>query len=280
MRVGVHIRTSLGLDKAVLAAARMGCEAIQIFAANPNAWRFGEIPSGKAEMFRRMIDEYDLRPVAIHTPYLLNLASPGADIYAKSIAALADSMRRASILGAACVVTHIGSHKGEGLEEGIARVCSAVSSVLDASDSPAVLLLENSAGGGNSVGSRFEALRSIRDCLRDYEGRLGFCLDTAHLWGAGYDISNQEKVERTIGEFGEKVGLGWLKLLHLNDTHVDLGSHRDRHAHVGTGHIGEEGFAALLNCPPLASLAGIVETPPRPPEAEERDIDILKRLRD
>jgi deoxyribonuclease-4 len=215
----------------------------------------------------------------VHTPYLLNLASPDPEIYDKSIAALSEAMRRASLLGAAYVVTHIGSHKGEGVEAGVSRVSNAVSKVLHRSETPVVMLLENSAGAGNSVGSTFEHLRAILDCLQEYEGRLGLCLDSAHLWGAGYPLSDQEEVASTIEDFDAIVGLSWLKLLHLNDTNVELGSHRDRHANVGTGKIGEAGFEAILNYPPLIPLAGIIETPGRPPEAEELDLDILKRLR-
>lgn len=130
----------------------------------------------------------------------------------------------------------------------------------------------------HSIGSKFEHLGAILEGLGKYEGRLGICLDTAHLWGAGYDISGPEQVARVIQEFEQRVGLKWLSLMHLNDTHVELGSRKDRHAHIGTGHVGESGFAALVNHPALVSLAGIVETPPRLPE-EELDIDVLKRLR-
>jgi len=278
MRLGIHVRTGGGLEEAVTTAAQMGCETIQIFASNPSAWRSGSIPSSKAEIFQRLVLENNLHPVVIHTPYLLNMASPDAEIYAKSSTALADSMSRAAILKATYVVTHIGSHRGEGLMNGIARICESVSGVLDQANGSAELLLENSAGGGDGIGSKFEELQEILDHLSRYEGRLGICLDTAHMYGAGYDISSPEKVYTMVEKFDEIVGLKWLKLWHLNDTKVDLASRKDRHAHIGTGNIGEEAFAALINHPAMDSLAGIIETP-QPTPRDEEDVDVLKRLR-
>lgn len=278
MRIGIHVRIGMGIEQAVMTAAEIGCEAIQIFAANPNAWHSREIDLDLAERFRELTEKHSLHPVVVHTPYLLNLASPDSDIYAKSISALADSMRRADVLGASYVVTHIGSHRGSGLDRGIGRVCDAVSAVLGESSGNAVLLIENSAGGGDTIGSKFGELHAILDRLGGYSDRLGVCLDTAHLWGAGYDVSGKAAVENVVMGFDSEVGLGWLKLVHLNDTRMELGSRRDRHANIGTGNIGEEGSRALLNCPALSLLTGIIETPPRPPE-DERDIDILKRFR-
>lgn len=279
MKIGVHLRLSGGREKAIRTAMDIGCECIQIFAANPNSWHSPEINLDEAEKFRSLAVEYDIQPVVIHTPYLLNLASSDPVIYEKSIYALIDSMHRADKFGASYVVTHIGSHKGAGMEQGIANVVRGVSRTLDAVDNEVVLLLENSAGGGDSVGSKFDQIHSILDAMDGYENRLGVCLDMAHLWGAGYDVSCKDAVDQTIGDFISTVGLSWLKVLHLNDTHVELGSRRDRHANIGTGLIGEPGFAAILHHPALTSLVGIIETPARTLEDDERDIDILKRLR-
>jgi deoxyribonuclease IV len=278
MRIGIHISISEGLENTARRAAEIGCETIQIFAANPSAWHSRDIDPNTADLFRGLASDLDLRPVVVHTPYLLNLASPDPNNYGKSAAALADSLRRATLLGAQYVVTHIGSRRGESLEPAVSRICEAISEALDRIAGNVVILLENSAGAGESVGSRFEELRTILDCLEEQHDRLGICLDTAHLWGAGYDISLAKTADHVIAEFDATVGIDRLMLLHLNDTCVPLGSHRDRHANIGTGNIGEAGFAALLHHPALMDLPGIIETPPRADNL--RDIDVLKRLRD
>ena len=279
MRIGVHARREAGLLDSVRRCAEIGCETIQIFAANPNAWHTAEIRPEVAASFRSVVKELDLRPTVIHTPYLLNLASPDPAIGGKSTAALADNLRRGEVIGADFVVTHIGSHKGSGHEQGIEQVCRSVISVLDQLSTDVVLLLENSAGAGNSVGSMFEGLRKILDCMDGYLDRLGICLDTAHLYGAGYDLSTPDAVDRTFSDFGRIVGYENLKLLHTNDTKVELGSKRDRHANIGTGNIGIAGFEAIMNYPPLHDLAAIIETPARAIDDDQHDVQIMKDLR-
>jgi deoxyribonuclease-4 len=280
MRLGVHTRLPKGLAFAAESAAVIGCESIQVFAANPNAWTTRPIDPSTAEIFRQHTADSGLDPVVIHTQYLINLASPDPEIYERSIRALADSLVRAQALGARYVVTHIGSHRGTGFRQGMDQVCQAVARVCSGEVKTVRLLLENSAGSGNSMGSTFDELASILNGLDAYREMLGICLDTAHLWGAGYDISSIANVERIVAEFDSIVGLDRLMLLHLNDTKVELGSRKDRHANIGTGHIGEPGFKSLLHCQALVQLTGIIETPPRNTAGEERDIDILKRLRD
>lgn len=279
MRIGVHVRRGTSLEDSIRRFAAIGCETIQLFAANPSAWRASEMNAQVTEGFRSVVAEFDLWPVVVHTQYLLNLASPDPELQGKSAFALADNMLRAHILGAQFVVTHIGSHKGSGSEQGIAQVCRSVSGVLDHSPSGVTLLLENSAGAGNSVGSNFLDLRMILDCLPDYHDRLGICLDTAHLWGAGYDLSSPEAVVETFAAFDTIVGIQHLRLLHTNDTKVELGAKRDRHANIGTGNIGIEGFAAIVNHPALHDIHAIIETPARTIEDDRHDIQILKDLR-
>lgn len=279
MRIGAHQRTGKGLGDAIERAASIGCEAVQVFAANPSAWHTRAIPVDVATVFRSLTGRYDIRPTVIHTQYLLNLATSDEAVYARSVNALADSLVRADALGAEMVVTHIGSHRGLGMESGIRRVQDAVRNVLTGSDSPALLLLENSAGAGDLVGSRFEELRAILDGLPEFGGRLGICLDTAHLWGAGYDVSDSEAVSRAMDEFDSLVGLEWLKLVHLNDSRSKLGSRSDRHANIGQGEIGIAGIAAFMKHPALADMTVIVETPAQSPDDHARDIALLKELR-
>lgn len=278
MRIGMHSRLGGGIDKSLRLAAENGCEAVQIFASNPNAWKSSALTSERVEIFRTMTEEFDLRPSVIHTPYLLNLASPDEDIYQKSIHALGDAMHRADQLGAAYVVTHIGSHKGTGFEAGRKRILDAVSGVLGSAEGTTVLLLENSSGAGDSIGSCIEDLGCLMRDLTQFGQQIGVCLDTAHLWGAGYDVSNSRSIDSVVDEFARNVGLEKLRLLHLNDTKVELGSKKDRHANIGTGHIGEQGFRHIVNHPDLSSLTGIVETPGKE-EGEIHDVMILKGLR-
>ena len=280
MRLGVHVRTSgKGLEGAARHAAEIGCETIQVFASNPNAWHSPDIKPEIVDDFRSSVEELGLDPVVIHTPYLLNLASPDPEIHEKSVSALIESLKRSEMLGARYVVTHIGSHKASGLEQGIQKVNEAVSMALDRIAGKTILLLENSAGSGDLVGSRFEHLRDILALLSGYRDRLGICLDTAHLWGAGYEISEPQSVEKTVEDFDMIVGISRLGVLHLNDTKVALGAHVDRHANIGTGNIGKKGFTAWVNHQALQHLSGIIETPPRDTGDNLRDIDVLKSLR-
>ena len=279
MRIGAHMWISRGLAAAARKGAEIGCETIQLFAGSPGSWHSRRIDPEEARDFRRLVEEFDLRPVTVHTQYLLNLASPDPAIHARSTAALGDAMRCAHALGAQYVVTHVGSHRGSGKEQGIEQVREAVSTTLGQLPGKVVLLLENSSGAGDSVGSNFEELHMILDRLGEYGDRLGVCLDTAHLWGAGYDISGPKAVAQTVEGFDSVVGSARLKLVHLNDTRVGLGSRSDRHANIGSGNIGERGFAALLHHPALISLAGIIETPATTIEDDVRNIRLLKRLR-
>lgn len=277
MKIGMHVRLVKGLLYGVERAHEIGCETMQIFASNPNAWSSSPMNPSTAIDFYLSAEEAGISPVVIHTPYLLNLASPDEGNYTKTVAALADSMRRAEMLHADFVVTHIGSHRGTSFDESLDRITSAVNKALEEGGDGAVLLLENSSGSGDSVGASFEELNTIMDQLTDAGGKVGICLDTAHMWGAGYDLSGQEPVDNVLKQFDKTVGLDRLRLLHLNDTNVPLGSRKDRHANIGTGKIGIDGIRALINHPDLADLAGIAETPPR--EDKQRDIDILKSLR-
>lgn len=278
MRIGAHVRIENGLVSTVERAVESGCETIQIFAGNPNAWKSASIKDDVTEQFRQHIAAAGIRPVVIHTAYLLNLASPDEDNYAKSTSALADSMHRAGIIGAQYVVTHIGSHKGEGFEASIHRIWAAIRTALETSNGEAMLLLENSAGSGNSIGSRLEEIAEILDGLNDIGERLGICLDTAHLWGAGYDLSSEDEINRRVSEIDDVIGLDRLKVIHLNDTLVELGAKRDRHENIGNGKIGIAGFNVIVNHPALDDKTGIIETPHTVGSVHD-DVEVLKILR-
>ncbi len=261
MRFGRHMPLNAKPVRAAEIAQQLGCNAIQIFASNPTAWRPPEGDPRASIAFAEAARILDLKPVVIHAPYLINLAAPDEAIWEKSIALLTWTLQRGTLLGAQYVVFHTGSHKGTGIEAGIERIVQAIERILPVTPPEVLLLLENDVGAGNSLGSGFAQLAAILARLPQFADRLGVCLDTAHLWGAGYDISTTEGVQQVLQQFAETVGLTNLKVLHLNDTKVALGSHRDIHARLGDGIIGAEGFRALLIDPRLDHMVVIMETP-------------------
>ena len=265
MRLGVHVRIGGGLLKSLDRAQQLGCQAVQLFSGNPNAWARKPLDPVAAELFRARAAELDIHPIVLHTPYLLNLASPDVVIWSNTVKCLTDAVWRAPYMGASIIVTHIGSHKGEGYSAGIRRIQEAVRVSLDTEQSEPgegpVIALELGSGSGNSIGFRFEQIADIMAGLTDISDRVGVCIDTAHLWGAGYDISTADGVNEMFGLLKRCVGFEKLKIIHLNDTQMPLDSRRDRHYHIGKGCVGLEGFRTILNYPGTESLPGIIETP-------------------
>lgn len=271
MRLGRHMPTRSKPVKAVEIAKQLGCNAIQIFASNPTGWQpTGDNPAACAA-FARAVQEHELDPVVIHAPYLINLASPDDVIWEKSIALLTWTLQRGALLGASFVVFHTGSHRGSGIETGIARIAQAIARILPETPPEVMLLLENDVGAGNSLGHSFAQLGAVLDLLPQYEDRLGICLDTAHLWGAGHDISTEVSTRLVLQQFAEAVDFSRLKVIHLNDTEMALGSHRDVHARLGEGIIGEEGLRTLFHDPCLAHVAVLLETPIKTDENDKED---------
>ncbi len=261
MRIGRHMPTHSNLLKAAELAQQIGCETMQIFASNPTGWRApADDPEGSAA-FAQAARERHLDPVVIHAPYLINLGSPDEINWEKSIALLTWTMRRGALLGVKYVVFHTGSHRGSGVEAGIVRVAQGITRVLQEAPAEVGLLLENDVGAGNALGHRFEHLAAILQLLPQYREQLGVCLDTAHLWGAGHDISSAVSAEQVLQHFTDLIEPARLKVLHLNDTAMALGSHRDVHVRLGEGIIGEDGLRVLLNDPRLEHVAVIMETP-------------------
>jgi len=261
MRLGRHMPTNSKPVKAAHIAQQIGCNAIQIFASNPTGWRpAGDNPAACAA-FAQAVRACDLDPVVIHAPYLINLASPDDFIWEKSIVLLSWTLGRGAFLGARYVVFHTGSHRGSGVEAGIARIAQAIARILPETPPEVMLLLENDVGAGNSLGHSFEQLSAVLDLLPEFAGRLDVCLDTAHLWGAGYDISTAAAAQQVLQHFDETIGLSHLKVIHLNDTQMALGSHRDVHARLDEGIIGEEGLRALLSDARLDQTTVLLETP-------------------
>lgn len=274
MRIGRHMPTNSKPVKAAEIAQQIGCEAIQIFASNPTAWK---PPTNTAEntanalAFAQAARALNLDPVVLHAPYLINLGTADEAIWEKSITLLTWTLQRGALLGARYVVFHTGSHRGSGVAAGIARIAQGITRVLEETPEEVMLLLENDVGAGNSLGHSIEQLAAVLDLLPHYNSRLAVCLDTAHLWGAGYDISNEASTLNMLQCFQETIGLERLKVLHLNDTKMALGSHRDVHARLGEGIIGEEGLRTLLHDARLTHLAVLMETPIKTDDQEKED---------
>jgi deoxyribonuclease-4 len=271
MRLGRHMPTHSNAVKAAQLARMIGCNTIQIFASNPTGWRAPADNGASSIAFARAALENGLNPVVIHAPYLINLATSDDLIWEKSIALLRWTLLRGELLGARSVVFHTGSHRGSGVEAGIARVAEAIRRILPETPPSVMLLLENDVGAGDSLGHSFEQLRDILALLPEYNDRLGVCIDTAHLWGAGHDISSVDSTRRVLEHLGATIGIGRVPVIHLNDTAMALGSHRDVHARLGEGIIGEEGLRTLLQDPRLAHAAVILETPIKTDEHDKED---------
>jgi deoxyribonuclease-4 len=259
VKVGVHVSIAGSLDQAVGRAAALGCDVFQIFSRNPRGWTYKPLSDSDCSTFSDKIEKTGLLPVD-HMPYLPNLASPKEEIYEKSVAALAAELDRCGRLGIPYLVTHLGHHLGDGIAGGRKRVIAAVNRSFAAVDNDVLLLLENTAGEKNSVGSSFEHIRSIMDGITARE-RTGVCFDTCHAFAAGYELRTGLGIEDTLHQFDELIGLSNLKVIHLNDAKGERGSGLDRHEHIGMGLIGEAGFKNLLHRPEIRSLPLICETP-------------------
>ena len=242
----MHLGVADGLLRAARRARQIGATALQIFSDNPTAWRRRPEPPIDAELFVAFCEQHDIAPVAIHASYLINLAGSAEPFASQSLAGLHHEMQRAPAYGATLVNIHVGSHRGEGAEVGLRRVAASVRNVLAVAPGDVRLVLENSAGGGDTLGSRIEELAGILDAVGGSAAQLAFCLDTAHLWGAGYDISSGEGAGAVLDRFDALIGIERLALVHLNDSKSDLGSRSDRHEHLGAGRIGSEGLGAFL----------------------------------
>ncbi|MEM1839098.1 MAG: deoxyribonuclease IV [Candidatus Bathyarchaeia archaeon] len=259
MRIGFHMSIYGSLDKAVDRALEIGCNTLQLFTRNPRGWAARPLRRNEIEMFIMKVNKSDIRPVFAHMPYLSNLASPRSEIYAKSVETLITEMKRCEILGIPYLVTHLGSHLGLGPKIGLENVVKAIDMAFSVAGERVILLLENTAGTRNSIGGSFRDIEYILERTA-YPEKVEICFDTCHAFAAGYDLRTEETIERTINVIEESVGFNRLRLVHLNDSKGDLGSHIDRHEHIGLGKIGEEGFRNILRSK-FARVPLILETP-------------------
>jgi len=289
LRIGAHMSVAGGVSTAVERAAAHGCEALQIFTKNGNRWAGKPLDPADVAKFRRRIEETGIRPVVSHASYLINLATTFDVLRQQSIAALVDEIDRADALGLLGVVIHPGTCTAGTEDDGLRLIADAITQALDARPtSPALVLLEHTAGQGRTLGHRFEHLAAI---LGHLEGspRIGVCLDTCHLVAAGYDIVSETGYRETFEAFDRLVGIGRLRVFHGNDSKKPCGSHVDRHEHIGRGCLGEAPFRRLLHDPRFTGLPILIETEKTPASGKARaitldpydihNLDTLRRLR-
>ncbi|HVP24090.1 MAG TPA: deoxyribonuclease IV [Conexivisphaerales archaeon] len=275
--LGVHVSASGSVDLAVDRAMMLGCTAFQMFTRNPQGWKFLPIKEEVATRFGEKLRKSGIGFAVSHMPYLPNLATPDPVVFARSQEALTEELRRATVLGLSGVVAHLGSHLGKGKEYGQERVASAISEAYSATGAKVPVLLENSAGQKNSVGSGFDDIRRILDTIRGSHP-VGVCLDTCHMYASGYDVGSPGAVEDTFSKFDDVIGLERLKLVHLNDSKGGIGCHLDRHENIGKGYIGKAGFRAILHNEKVRRLPMIIETPVRDESDWGRDLAVVRKL--
>jgi deoxyribonuclease IV len=259
MKLGVHVSSAGKVDLAIDRAISLGCNTFQIFVSNPRGWRPTLISDDDAKNFRNKYQKENIQEAVAHAIYLINMASPNDYLREQSVESLISGLLNVEKLGLSGLVTHIGSHQGDGVEKGISRVVECLNQILENTNGKAMLLLENTAGAGNLVG---KTLAEIGEIIRTVNSdRLGFCLDTAHAFEFGYELNTASGLENLVNEIENEIGLDKLCAIHLNDSMTDLGSNRDRHETYGKGMIGEEALTRIINHPKLRDKPFIMETP-------------------
>lgn len=271
-RIGCHVSITGGIFNAPQRAAKLGCEVFQMFSRSPQGGPAPEITSEVTERFQAAMKEYGQAACYIHTPYYINFASDNNKIRHGSVKIVRDELERGSLLGARYVMTHLGSAKGMLQEEAMVRVAKGVARILEGYKGSTELLLEISAGSGEIIGDTFEELAEILE-KSGMKDKIGICIDSCHMFASGYDIKTEAGFKKTMGIIARTVGKSAIKLIHANDSKVDLGARRDRHDHIGAGKIGRGGFERLMDA---FDLDFILETEH---DKVKEDITALKNIR-
>ncbi len=280
MRIGIHTSIAGSLENAARKAAKLGANTFQIFSASPRTWKVRPLEAEPVRRLRRARQELDLVPLAIHDNYLINLAAADETLRCKSVAAFRGELLRAMMIGAEYVVAHPGNYRGRTLEDGLRRVVRSLAEAVKGLRTDGLtLLIENTAGAGSALGSRFEELAEIRRlAIRRTDLEIGYCLDTAHCLAAGYDVATAKGLRQMIKEAEAVLGLDHVRLIHANDSKAPLASRVDRHEHIGKGYIGEDGFRRILRHPKLRRKPFILETPIDKDGDDARNMEKLKQL--
>jgi deoxyribonuclease IV len=279
-RIGIHTSSSGGVQNAAERAYRLGCSTFQIFSSSPRQWAPYELGQPQCDEMNRLRTRYDLKPLVIHTNYLVNLASSNELFLQKSMQAFRGEVERALALCADYLVLHPGSFRGAGREQGLLRTAAAIAASteeLDLVKGGLTILIENTAGAEFSLGGSFEQVAEVIERLERIVP-VGACIDTCHTHVAGYDIVSEVGLYETLQRLDLTIGLSRVKVWHCNDAKAPRGSKLDRHQHIGQGTIGNETFRLLLNDLRLAHAAFIAETPIDQPGDDRRNVDALKKL--
>jgi len=278
VQIGAHVSISGSIANAITNASERECSAFQVFTSNPRGWHAKDLTDDGITNYKNNLSQSNIDRFATvaHMPYLPNLSSPEISVYEKSIHTMIREVERCDKLGIPYLVTHLGSHKGTGEDKGIQRLVSALTEVAK-TNKDVTILLENTAGQKNSVGSDFTQLAEIFFSLEP-TNRFGICIDTCHAFAAGYDLRNEKSVKETFEKFDKEIGLKHLKILHLNDSKGDLGSHLDRHDHIGLGQIGSAGLSKVIKLMNKNKIPIILETPIDERRDEFEDIGTAKEL--
>ena len=274
MILGAHC--SGGVKKALARGVEIGADAVQLFVQSPRAWRFPEHDPADLATFRDDRRAKGIGAVLVHALYLINLASPKKDFYAKSVQTMRSTMDAACAIEADAVVFHVGSHQGAGFDAGLERVVPALRDVLERCNETTWLLMENSAGAGGTIGRSLEELATLYERL-DRHPRLGICLDSCHLYVSGYDVTKRGELDRVLEDLDGSIGMDRLRALHVNDSKAPLGSNRDRHDNVGRGVLGED-LGVFLGHPALQKLPAVLEVPG--PDGHGPDAKEMHKLRE
>lgn len=280
LRLGLHTSISKSLENAAIKAAEVGANTFQIFSASPRMWRASPPSPAAVKLLDKARERYDLKPLVIHDNYLINLASCSESLRAQSTTAFRGELERALAIGAEYLVAHPGNCKGHTVEQGIYEVVRSLAEATQGLDtSKLMVLLENTAGSGAALGSRFEELALMRQFAAEFTDlKIGYCIDTCHCLASGYDVSTAVGLKKTVAEIDRVLGIDNVRVIHTNDSKTPLNSHVDRHEHIGHGYIGIEGFRRILNHPKLRTKAFILETPVDDPGDELRNMEMLKKL--
>lgn len=280
LRIGIHTSSSGALVKAAQKAHDLGANCFQIFSSSPRMWRSAPPSEESVNEMRAMREKHDLTPLVIHDSYLINLASADGVIRGKSIAAFRGELERAIAVGAEYLVMHPGSAKDQSLDSAIETLAASLEEASEGlKPRNLTLLLENTAGGGSSIGRTLEELKTIRDLAGPrLPYPVAYCLDTCHLYASGFDVSTAKGLNEMVKQADAVLGLDLIPVIHTNDSKGLLGSRLDRHANIGEGHIGLDGFRRILNHPKLRAKAFILETPVDNEGDDQRNVDKLKSL--
>ncbi len=274
IRIGFHMSVAGGIHNSAVDAGRMGYGAFQIFTSGSRSWEQKAPQTEDAGLFAEYVKEYGTVPFA-HIPYLCNLASPKEEVLRKSKVMLDANIKNCNVLGIRYLVLHLGSHLGRGMDYGVSNIVESLRGVIDSLNG-LTLLLENTSGYTNNVGSKFEDIGRVIEGV-DSKG-VGMCLDTCHMFAAGYDIRTEEGVGDAVSEIEKYIGIGRMRLVHLNDSRFGLGSTKDRHWHIGKGYIGAKGFENLFGNKAFRDGSFVMETPANDERDESTNLAAVKNI--